>query len=98
MLPGWCEFLELCNNLTARAICLERQHRSKARSGGSTGQTNSHDAFNSPDTPRRCSGILEVPHAAVRGLASKDYSPEVIEARAPMPITAKHVEDVQLNP
>ena len=42
--------------------------------------------------------FLEVHHAAVRGLASKDYSPEVIEAWAPMPISARHVAGVQLNP
>ena len=42
--------------------------------------------------------FLEVHHAAVRGLASKDYSPEVIEAWAPMPISTRHVAGVQLNP
>jgi putative acetyltransferase len=41
--------------------------------------------------------FLEVHHAAVRGLASKDYSPEVIEAWAPMPITIQHVGHVQSN-
>ena len=42
--------------------------------------------------------FLEVHHAAVRGLASKDYSPEVIEAWAPMPISTRHVAGVLLNP
>lgn len=42
--------------------------------------------------------FLEVHHAAVRGLASKDYSPEVVEAWAPMPISARHVSGVQSNP
>jgi putative acetyltransferase len=39
----------------------------------------------------------KVHHAAIRGLASKDYSSEVIETRAPMPITPQHVEGVQSN-
>jgi putative acetyltransferase len=42
--------------------------------------------------------FLEVHHAAVRDLASKDYSREVIEAWAPMPISHHHVAGVQLNP
>jgi putative acetyltransferase len=48
--------------------------------------------------PEDARAFLEVHHAAVRGLASKDYSSEVIEAWAPMPITAQHVEAVQSNP
>jgi len=48
--------------------------------------------------PEDARAFLEVHHAAVRGLASKDYAPEVIEAWAPMPITARHVEGVQSNP
>jgi len=42
--------------------------------------------------------FLEVHHAAVRGLAGKDYPSEVIEAWAPMPITAQHVQAVKSNP
>jgi GNAT superfamily N-acetyltransferase len=41
--------------------------------------------------------FLEVHHAAVRSLANKDYTSEVIEAWAPMPITAQHVEVVRKN-
>jgi len=48
--------------------------------------------------PEDARAFLEVHHAAVRGLASKDYSLEVIEACAPMPITAQHVKAVQSNP
>jgi len=47
--------------------------------------------------PEDAWAFLEVHHAAVRGLASKDYPPEVIGAWAPMPITAQHVEAVQSN-
>ncbi len=42
--------------------------------------------------------FLEVHHAAVRGLAGKDCSSKVIEAWAPLPITAQQVEGVQSNP
>jgi len=48
--------------------------------------------------PEDARAFLEVHHAAVRGHASKDYSSEVIEAWAPMPITAQHVEAVRSNP
>jgi putative acetyltransferase len=48
--------------------------------------------------PEDARAFLEVHHAAVRGLASTDYSSEVIEAWAPMPITPQHVEAVQSNP
>src|SRR5277367_1160066 len=47
--------------------------------------------------PEDARAFLEVHHAAVRGLASKDYSSEVIEAWAPMPISPQHVEGVQSN-
>jgi putative acetyltransferase len=47
--------------------------------------------------PEDARAFLEVHHAAVRGLASKDYSSEVIETWAPMPITPQHVEGVQSN-
>lgn len=43
-------------------------------------------------------GFLEVHHAAVRSLASKDYPSEVIEAWAPTPITSRQVAIVQSNP
>ena len=48
--------------------------------------------------PEDARAFLEVHRAAVRGHASKDYSSEVIEAWAPMPITAQHVEGVRSNP
>ena len=48
--------------------------------------------------PEDARAFLEVHHAAVRGHASKDYSSEVIEAWAPMPITAQQVEGVRSNP
>lgn len=42
--------------------------------------------------------FLEVHHAAVRGLAARDYPPEIIEAWAPLPITSRAVEAVTANP
>jgi putative acetyltransferase len=42
--------------------------------------------------------FLEIHHAAVRGLAPRDYSPDVIDAWAPMPILDEHVERVRSNP
>ena len=42
--------------------------------------------------------FLEIHHAAVHGLAPKDYSPDVIDAWAPMPILDEHVEKVRSNP
>ena len=51
-----------------------------------------------PMRPEDARAFLEVHHAAVRGLASRDYSPEVIEAWAPLPVTARHVEAVRSNP
>jgi putative acetyltransferase len=42
--------------------------------------------------------FLEAHHAAVRELASADYSSKVIEAWAPRPITAEHVAFVRSNP
>jgi putative acetyltransferase len=41
--------------------------------------------------------FLEVHHAAVRGHAAKDYSSEIIDDWAPLPITAQHVERCHLN-
>jgi putative acetyltransferase len=42
--------------------------------------------------------FLEVHHAAVRGVAARDYSLEVIDAWAPLPITESHVAEVLTNP
>ena len=42
--------------------------------------------------------FLEVHHAAVRGLAAKDYPESVIQDWAPLPITAKNIEGVIANP
>ncbi len=41
--------------------------------------------------------FLEVHRQAVRGLASSDYPREVIDAWAPLPITAKHIDIVRAN-
>jgi putative acetyltransferase len=49
-------------------------------------------------SPGETRDLLEVHHAAVRGLASADYSTEVIEAWAPLPITDQYVERVLSNP
>jgi putative acetyltransferase len=48
--------------------------------------------------PEEARIFLEVHHAAVRGLAAKQYSLEVIDAWAPLPILDEHVEKVRLNP
>jgi putative acetyltransferase len=42
--------------------------------------------------------FLQVHHAAVRGIAAKDYPPEVVEAWAPMPITDQSIERFLTNP
>ena len=42
--------------------------------------------------------FLEVHHAAVRGVAAKDYSSAVIEAWAPLPLTDAAIEAVRSNP
>jgi putative acetyltransferase len=42
--------------------------------------------------------FLEVHHAAVRGIAVKDYPLAVIEAWAPMPVTEDAIEWVRANP
>jgi putative acetyltransferase len=42
--------------------------------------------------------FLEVHHAAVRGIAAKDYSPEVVEDWAPIPVTERDVERFLANP
>ena len=42
--------------------------------------------------------FLEVHHAAVRGIASKDYPQTVIEDWAPLPITEKRVSRFLTNP
>jgi putative acetyltransferase len=41
--------------------------------------------------------FLEVHHAAVRGIAAKDYPLAVIEQWAPLPVTKTHIEHVQAN-
>jgi putative acetyltransferase len=41
--------------------------------------------------------FLQVHHAAVRGLAAKDYPPEVVEDWAPMPITDQRIERFLTN-
>jgi putative acetyltransferase len=48
--------------------------------------------------PEEARVFLEVHHAAVRGLAAESYSPEVIDAWAPLPILDEHVEKVRSNP
>jgi len=42
--------------------------------------------------------FLEVHHAAVRGLAAKDYSSEIIELWATLPISRDSIERVIANP
>jgi putative acetyltransferase len=42
--------------------------------------------------------FLDVHHAAVRGIAAKDYPLAVIEAWAPMPVTEGAIEWVHANP
>ena len=41
--------------------------------------------------------FLEVHHAAVRGIAAKDYPPDVIEAWAPLPLTRRLIAGVRAN-
>ena len=47
------------------------------------------------DTDAR--SFLEVHHAAVRGIAARDYPPELIEVWAPLPITQERIERVVAN-
>jgi putative acetyltransferase len=42
--------------------------------------------------------FLEVHHAAVRGIAAKDYPPEVVADWAPIPVTNKSVERFLTDP
>jgi putative acetyltransferase len=42
--------------------------------------------------------FLLVHHGAVRGIAAKDYGPEIVEEWAPMPISDEAVELVAANP
>lgn len=42
--------------------------------------------------------FLEVHHAAVRGIAAKDYPQAVIEGWAPLPITEKGIAGILTNP
>lgn len=48
--------------------------------------------------PKDAQAFLEVHHAAVRGIAVKDYPLAVIEAWAPMPVTEDAIEWVRANP
>jgi putative acetyltransferase len=41
--------------------------------------------------------FLQVHHAAVRGIAAKDYLPDVIEDWAPLPVTEQSVERFLVN-
>ena len=47
--------------------------------------------------PEDARAFLEVHHAAVRGLAAKDYPPEVVNAWAPLPIHDTQVEWIGAN-
>jgi GNAT superfamily N-acetyltransferase len=47
--------------------------------------------------PNGAHALLEVHHAAVRGIAAKDYPPAVIEAWAPMPVTKDAIGLVRAN-
>jgi putative acetyltransferase len=47
--------------------------------------------------PDDAQAFLEVHHAAVRAIATKDYPPSVIEAWAPLPLTEDAVERVRKN-
>ena len=42
--------------------------------------------------------FLQVHHASVRGIAAKDFPPEVVEDWAPMPITDQSIEHFLTNP
>jgi len=48
--------------------------------------------------PEDARAFLEVHHAAVRGIAAKDYPQAVIEDWAPLPVTDRAVERFLLNP
>jgi putative acetyltransferase len=47
--------------------------------------------------PEDARAFLEVHHAAVRGIAAKDYAPDVIEAWAPLPLTRRLIKGVRTN-
>jgi putative acetyltransferase len=47
--------------------------------------------------PEDARGFLEVHHAAVRGIAARDYPPAVIEHWAPLPVTDKDIEQFLVN-
>jgi putative acetyltransferase len=47
--------------------------------------------------PEDSRAFLEVHHAAVRGVAARDYPPEVIDAWAPLPITEEAIASVRAN-
>jgi len=48
--------------------------------------------------PHDARAFLEVHHAAVRGIAAKDYPSVVVEAWAQLPLTEDAVERAQANP
>jgi hypothetical protein len=48
--------------------------------------------------PEDARAFLEIHHSAVRGVAAKDYPPEVIEAWAPMVLSDNAVDFVRANP
>ena len=48
--------------------------------------------------PEDARSFLEVHHAAVREIASRDYVPSIIESWAPLPITEEAVERLLANP
>jgi hypothetical protein len=48
--------------------------------------------------PEDARAFLEIHHAAVRAIAAKDYSPEVVDAWAPAQLTGKAVAPVRANP
>lgn len=51
-----------------------------------------------PMRPEEARAFLEVHHAAVRGLATKDYPPAVVEAWAPLPVRDGAVRRFLANP
>ena len=50
-----------------------------------------------PMRPEDARAFLEVHHAAVRGIAARDYPPAVIQHWAPLPVTDKDVEQLLVN-
>ncbi|OFV97150.1 MAG: hypothetical protein A3H94_07045 [Acidobacteria bacterium RIFCSPLOWO2_02_FULL_60_20] len=48
--------------------------------------------------PEDARAFLEVHHAAVRGIAARDYPPSIVESWAPLPITDENIEHLLSNP